>query len=520
MDQSLISFLLKVCVPIMLLSSTPGISAIELAPLFSDHMVLQRDTPLPVWGTAAPGESITVTFGTARQSTIADAQGRWRLTLPTQSASSSPATLLVTGSTRLAVKDVLVGEVWVCAGQSNMEFPLSREASATQALAAASHPNLRLMDWRAGTRYVFGAAFTPAQIKRLTPATYFQGHWETCTPASARDFSAIGYFFGKEINERSGVPVGLISLAVGGSPTEAWIRREALTADPDLKSLAQGNWLDNTVLGPWCRERGHQNLDKPLATGSVPGNDLGPAHPYEPSFLWDAGIARLIPFAIRGVLWYQGESNSQEDWRVRQHERLFPVLVHDWREQWKSGDFPFLVCQLSGIGTEKGYQSQFWPEFRDSQRRLASLVPNTGLIVTSDLGHPTDVHPRNKRDVGHRLALWVRANIFGEKLLFSGPLPRSAKPCGTSLVVSFQFAGTGLTTSDGKPPRGFEIAGKDEVFLPATAVINNTEVILSTPRITQPIVVRYAWKPFPDANLINNEDLSASTFTLRATPTP
>jgi sialate O-acetylesterase len=312
-----------------------------------------------------------------------DVNGDWKIVFDALPASAEGRELTVSGDDqKRTLRDVLVGEVWVCAGQSNMEFPLRGEATAPAALAEADIPNLRLNLWRFATQYVYATPFTKAQAERLTPERFYENQWQASSAQSARDFSAIGWFFGREIQQRLGVPVGMISLAAGGSPTEAWIRRAALQADPQLRSMVEGNWLDNKTLDDWCRERGHQNLDKPLTAGPMPGDDLGTNHPFKPSFLWEAGMARLIPFALRGVLWYQGESNSLAERRVQQHEQLFPLLVQDWRAAWRQSDLPFYFVQLSGIATERGYKSHFWPQFRDQQRRLAQ---GTGVSLDGGL---------------------------------------------------------------------------------------------------------------------------------------
>jgi sialate O-acetylesterase len=252
-----------------------------------------------------------------------------------------------------------------------------------------------------------------------------------------------------------------------------------------------------------------------LKDGTAPADDAGPNHPFKPGFLWDAGVARLTPFPVRGVIWYQGESNSLSPGRVRQHERLFPLLVADWRKQWGIGEFPFLYCQLSSIGTEKGYKAQHWPEFRDGQRRMLAVVPNSGMAVTSDLGHPSDVHPRDKKEVGRRLALWALAKTYGKKLAHSGPLARSVRREGATLVVDFDHADGGLKTADRKPPRGFEIAGEDGVYAAAGVSFGTATATLSNPKVAAPVSVRYGWRPYSDGNLVNGAALPASTFELR-----
>jgi sialate O-acetylesterase len=489
---------------------------ITLPPVFTDNLVLQRDRPVPVWGRADAGEKITVEFGGQKKSIGADAAGNWKVMLKPLHASTQPRELTVAGShaSRITCHSVLVGEVWLAAGQSNMEFPLSREQFAATEIPAATNSLLRLLNFSFAGQNFFSKPFGTNEVARQTPEKFYSGAWQSCSPDTVKKFSAVAYYFGKEISEKTSVPVGIIHCAVGGSPTEAWIRRGALESDSELRVMTHGNWLTNAVLDDWCRQRGHENLDACLASGvAVPGDDLGPNHSFKPSFLWDAGPARLAPFGIRGVLWYQGESNSLEERRVRQHEKLFPLLVRDWRAAWNV-EFPFLFCQLSSIRTNH-YQSAFWPEFRDQQRRFLDMIPNTGMAVTSDLGAPDDVHPRDKRDVGHRLALWALAKTYGGKNEFSGPQPELVWQDGSSLTVRFSHA-AGMKTSDDQIVRGFEIAGADGKFYPAAVVIAEGKIILSASEVSNPAAVRYGWKPFSDGNLVNADGLPASTFQMKS----
>jgi len=494
---------------------------LALAPVFGDNMVLQRDLPVPVWGTVGAGEGVTVTFADQTKSTKADASGKWRITLDPLPASFAPRNLSVKAaenrSTAVAHRqftNVLVGEVWLAAGQSNMEWPLAREAHAAVEIPAATNSRLRLLNLAFAGQYFFAKPFGSNELARMTPEKFYSGDWQECSPAAAKDFSAIAYYFGREVRQEVNVPVGIIHLAVGGSPTEAWIRRAALANDPELQAMARGNWLTNTALDEWCRQRGQQNFETGIKAGwPVPGDDLGPNHHFKPSFLWDAGPARLLPFAIRGVLWYQGESNALEPRRVAQHERLFPLLVRDWRAQWGQARLPFLYCQLSSISTNGGYKASCWPEFRDQQRRFLETIPDTAMAVTSDLGHPTDVHPRNKRDAGHRLALAALAQVYGKSGEYSGPGIQRAQRRQHQVILTFQHA-KGLTTSDGKPAVGFELAGDTGGFRPATAALENGKVVLTCPEIPEAGRVRYLWQPFPvpTQNLVNEAGLPASTF--------
>lgn len=498
-----------------------GAGPTSLAPVFTDSMVLQQEVPVSIWGVATSGDQVEVLYADQRKTAKADANGKWSVTLDPLKADSVPRDLKVlSSSAALIVRDVLVGEVWLAAGQSNMEWPLAKEAHTKAELPTADHPKIRLLNLAYAGQNYSARPFGPDVLKRLTPEEFYHGAWQPCSPRSAKHFSAVGYYFGKEVHQALDVPVGIINLAVGGSPTEAWIRREAMAENKDLAPLLTGDWLVNESLGQWCRQRGRENLALVLkAKADSPKGEAGPNHAFKPGFLWDAGISRLIPLPIRGVIWYQGESNSLELQRVRQHDRLFPLLVADWRKQWGIGEFPFLYCQLSSIGAEKGYKAQHWPEFRDGQLRMLARISNSGMAVTSDLGHPTDVHPRNKKEVGHRLALWALARTYHQKLAFSGPLAKSIRRDGPALVVTFDHADEGLRTSDGKPVAGFEISGEDGVFRPADVEIGKDKdtVTLNSNFIVEPVSARYGWQPFSTGNLINSASLPTSTFLLTLT---
>lgn len=485
---------------------------VELASAFSNHMVLQAGMPLRIWGRAEPGENIALTLWEVATATKADASGRWLIELPPQQPNAVPTTLRVVGNNTVELRDVLIGEVWVCAGQSNMEFALARATHAPQDFPQSSHSQLRLLDRRTATRFVSGAPFTPEQGRRLTAEDFYDGSWQLCEPDAANQFSAIGYFFGIALRSELSVPVGIIQVAVGGSPTEAWIRRECLAAETDLQPLIRGDWLENPNLGPWCKLRGRQNLGRLMTANTVPSDDLGPNHPFKPSFLWHSGVEPLVPLSIRGVLWYQGESNSLEKWRVEQHERLFPLLVHDWREQFAQSKLPFLICQLSSIGTAGGYKSEFWPDFRDQQRRLTQAIEGCGMVVTSDVGHPTDVHPRDKRTVADRLTRAALAVAYGKSSEYRGPSPQEAIFANHNVVLRFSHVTGRLLTGDGKPPASFELAGADRAFHAAGGTLQKDSVVLTSDAVAEPRFVRYGWQPYSLGNLVDAAGLPASTF--------
>ncbi len=483
-----------------------------LPPVFGNHMVLQADAPIPVWGHAISNAQVTVTLGRDIQRVRANEQGAWQVRLNSRVASDNPATMVIqSGDEQIEFTDVLVGEVWVCAGQSNMEWTLSQSIHGKEELFAVEYPRLRLLHLSGGARGSSGG-YTSQHLARLSPELFCQGQWTVASRESASSFSAVGWYFGRCLQQALNRPVGLICPAVGGTPTEAWIPREALEADPALKGLVAGNWLDNKRLGEFCRTRGEQNLLQAMQAGDmIPGDEFGPNHSFKPGFMWSAGIEPLIPYAIRGAIWYQGESNAETPARVREHGRLFPLLIEQWRTRWKQGDFPFLYVQLPALNRSE------WPWFREGQRRLLNQLKHVGMAITLDTGLPTNVHPPLKKPVGERLAKWALGTTYHQKShrTYSGPLVDASDRDGHTMVISFEQVGMGLKSADGRSLRHFEICGNDGVFQAATAKITGKHTIaVSSGRVNEPTHVRYAWLPFPDlqVNLVNSAGLPASPF--------
>ncbi|MCK4749666.1 MAG: hypothetical protein KAT15_21575, partial [Bacteroidales bacterium] len=360
---------------------TGDFGGLSIPDLFSDHMVLQRDEPILIYGKANAGERVTVYFAGNEISVNAAYDGSWHTKFNSMEA-GGPFELSVTAGRKITIRDILIGEVWLCSGQSNMAFLLKREKHGDDEIPKASHPDIRLFNFHA-VAWPGGGEFTGEEMQKINKGEYFiQGPWRQCTPESAAEFSAIAYYFGKELHEKLGVPVGLIHNAVGGSNTESWIDRKTLEFHPDFTDMLE-DWLHNEQVQDWCRMRAADNLQ----------NSENPRqlHPFAPSYLFSTGIKPLEKYPFRGVIWYQGESNAE---KIIQHEVLFKTMVSDWRRYFKDPDMPFFYVQLSSLNRET------WPAFRDSQRRLMSQIPNTGMVVTSDIGNPTDVHPTNKKDVG------------------------------------------------------------------------------------------------------------------------
>lgn len=470
---------------------TGNYGGLSMSSLYADYMVLQRDVPLDIHGTANTGDKITVEIGGQKASATADNQGKWSVVLSPIQAAEDLTLTITAGKQRKVFSHVAVGEVWLCSGQSNMAFMLCQAESGKEDIAAADDPQLRLFDMK-GRWETYDVAWPASCLDSLNHLQYFhETTWQPSTSTSASRFSAVGYYYGRMLRQKLGVPVGLICNAVGGAPTEAWVDRNSLeTSFPNILS----NWLQNDFIQDWVRGRAAKNLTNDQTK-------LG-RHPYEPCYLYESGILPLQRYPIKGVIWYQGESNAHNK---DAHAKLFNLLVDGWRQNWNNPDMPFYFVQLSSLNRPS------WPWFRDSQLRLMKEISNTGMAVSSDHGDSLDVHPRCKQPIGERLARWALAKTYGQDITPSGPVFSSVTRQADALIVSFLYA-DGLQTSDGKAPSCFEIAEEDGLFQPATATIEGNTVRLTSPTIKHPRYVRYAWQPFTRANLINGDQLPASTF--------
>lgn len=470
---------------------TGNYGGLSMSSLYADYMVLQRDVPLDIHGTANTGEKITVEIGGQKASTTADNQGKWSVVLSPMQAAEDLTLTITAGKQRKVFSHVAVGEVWLCSGQSNMAFMLCQAESGKEDIAAADDPQLRLFDMK-GRWETYDVAWPASCLDSLNHLQYFhETTWQPSTPASASRFSAVGYYYGRMLRQKLGVPIGLICNAVGGAPTEAWVDRNSLeTSFPNILR----SWLQNDFIQDWVRGRAAKNLTNDQTK-------LG-RHPYEPCYLYESGILPLQQYPIKGVIWYQGESNAHNK---DAHAKLFSLLVNGWRQNWNNPDMPFYFVQLSSLNRPS------WPWFRDSQLRLMKEISNTGMAVSSDCGDSLDVHPRRKQPIGERLARWALAKTYGQHITPSGPVFSSVTRQADALIVSFLYA-DGLQTSDGKAPSCFEIAEEDGLFHPATATIEGSKVRLTSSTIKHPRYVRYAWQPFTRANLVNADQLPASTF--------
>jgi sialate O-acetylesterase len=477
-----------------------GRADVILPAVFANHMVLQREHAIPIWGSAEPGEKITVLLGDDQARTVADAGGRWSVRMRPRPASHKPVELTIRGSNTVRISDVLVGDVWLCSGQSNMHWPLKLAEGGETEISKAADPGLRLLNFVARP-YTHGRHFDASELKLCQPEKYLSGRWAVCSSESTVDFSAVGYFFGRAMREHLQVPIGLIHNAVGGTPTEAWISRDSLAADPALRGILQANWLENPSIHPFCRSRAIMNM--PDLKQELFRAKRVYHHPYEPGFMHTAGIAPLAPFCIRGVIWYQGESNTHS---ARLHDVLFPTIVKEWRDLWHQGDFPFLFVQLPNKNS-----ADDWPAFRQSQLN-ASRLTQTGMAVTIDIGDPADVHPRDKREVGRRLSLLARRIAHNSPIESSGPVFHSAARIGRELHLEFAHAGDRLQVK-GKPGlSGFEIRGLDGLYIPVQARIRERSVIITLPGPDKPTGIRWAHASNPPSHLLNSEGLPASPF--------
>lgn len=474
---------------------------VKLASPFADHMVLQREMPVPVWGWADPGEKVTVSFAGKKTSATAGADGKWMMRLEALEASAESRDFIVSGKNTLALKDVLVGEVWLGSGQSNMDFVISRKRQyfagvieEEKEIAAANYPLIRM--------------FTGKAAKAYTPQDTVGGEWLVCSPGTVPGFSAVGYFFARQLQKEINVPIGIITEAFGASCAHAWIRREAMLDDPACKAVLDDFDARVKAFAPLTDEENKQ-WEEAAAKAKAEGK-RAPRKPrsdpvqdqHNATVMFNGMIAPIVPYAIRGVLWYQGES-------ITAPKELFPrwneLLITDWRKLW-GRELPFYFVQLAALDNASNS-----PQVREWQAE-ALKVPHTGMVVTLDVGDKKDVHPHNKAPVGDRLARLALANVYGKKIEFSGPRFQSATIAGDTVRVKFSHLGGGLVAKDG-PLKTFEIAGADGNFIAADAKIDGDTILVSSQAIAAPTTVRYAWSNYPEgANLFNAAGLPAAPF--------
>lgn len=477
-----------------------GVSAnadVRLPKILASHMVLQRQQPIHLWGWAEPDEQVTATLDGKTQSTVTDAIGHWQIYLPAMAA-GGPYQLNIKGTNQITLDDILIGDVWFASGQSNMEMPLKGFVGnavikdSDEEIRNSEHKDIRLFR-------------TPKRASDF-PQPDFDAVWTECTPQTAGDFSAVAYFFGRQIAKDEHVPIGLIDSTWGGTPVEAWISMGGLGSDASLIPVF-AEWaqmIKDSAEMPAILKAEKREEEKAKAEGRpAPAHDWHPDPvSWAPGGLFNGMVDAALDFRIKGVIWYQGESNAATS-RANMYELEFPELIKDWRMQWREGDFPFFFVQLANF--EAGSQS--YQTIREAQRRTLA-VRNTGMAVTIDIGTPGNVHPPDKQDVGARLALAAEAIAYGKHIEFSGPMFRETSFNGPELRVWFDHTTGGL-----KGTNGFEIAGADHKFVAATARIDGDSVVLTAAGVSQPRYARYGWANNPVVSLVNGEGLPASPFT-------
>jgi sialate O-acetylesterase len=475
---------------------------VRLPAVLGDHMAVQADMPIHFWGWADAGEKVEVKFRSQSASTTADADGKWSLYLAPEAA-GGPDPVEIAGKNRIELEDVLVGEVWVGSGQSNMVFPVRNSENPEKEIAAADYPEIRLFKVKLETA--------------AKPKDDVEGEWVVCSPKTAGEHSGVGYFFSRHLHEKTGKPIGFIQSAWGGTPAQAWTPYEDLDRDPALHPLLD-SWAETVAAYPRAAVRHEEQLARwkeeaaaAREAGKTPARapqaPRGPGHQHEPAALYNAMIAPLTEFPVRGVIWYQGENDAnQQNGYI--YDRLFRTMVESWRREWSSGPLPFLWVQLANFGRVP--ETSQWPELRESQMKSLGLA-GTGMAVAIDVGNPTDIHPRNKQDVGLRLALAARAIAYGEhELVYSGPMYRQVTAENGRMRLWFDHAGSGLVLRNGG--KGFQVAGPDGRFHVAEAEVDGETVLVSSPHVERPIAARYAWAADPQVSLFNKEGLPASPF--------
>jgi sialate O-acetylesterase len=464
---------------------------VKPAALFSDHMVLQQGMSVPVWGWADPNEKVTVTIAGQSQTVTAGADRKWMVHL-TDLKGPGPVEMTIAGKNSITIKDVLIGEVWLGSGQSNMEFSVSKSVKRfagvndeEKEIAAADYPKIRM--------------FTVKMSLSDTPVEDCEGSWEVCSPATVGAFSAVGYFFSRQLQKAIDQPIGFINASYGASVAQAWIKKEDLQSDPRFKSLLDD--LEKQKLAYAAAKAGTAPATQPAGRRA-----RGPANPvsnHSPYMLWNAMLHPVQPYAIRGALWYQGESIIGG---TEMYSQLMETLITTWRKQWGQGDFPFYFVQLAALDANSNK-----PEVREAQAKALS-IPNTAMAVTIDIGDKKNVHPKNKQELGDRLAKIARALVYNEKIEYSGPVYESMKVEGDSIRVKFGHTGGGLAAHDGEL-KTFLIAGADQKFVPATATIDGDTVVVKANEVKDPAAVRYAWNRWPGGcNLYNKDGLPAAPF--------
>jgi sialate O-acetylesterase len=500
-------------VPLLLTLQCAAHAEVKPHSLFCENAVLQQKAQVPIWGSAADGEKVTVEFCGQSLSTVAT-NGRWKVTLEPLDA-GGPFTMKIAGVNTITFTNVLVGEVWVCSGQSNMAFEMAGVRDAKKEIAEANFPQIRMWHVRHGIT-----------LEPQEQCDAFHNQWMLCTPATVGPFSAVGYFFARDLHQKLGVPIGMIHTSWGATSAAQWTSEEALLAEPKLKPVMDfkrkvvNDYIQSVLklvpeLQTWKTE-----TEAATAPGRAPQmppyiqQRLAPdplnLYTHLPTGVFNAMLNPITPASIRGVIWYQGEQDSSQ---AESYRTGFPTMIRDWRQRFRNPELPFLYVQISTINasTEQPQERSAWAELREVQATCLD-VPHTAMVVSADLGDVNDPHPRNKQDVGKRLARAARATVYGEKIAYQGPTYKQVKVENGKIRIHFDHLHGGLVTTDKEPPKGFAIAGEDKKFVWAKAKIDGNTVLVWSETVPQPVAVRYAWADMPLCNLTNKEGLPVVPF--------
>ncbi|MFM8379178.1 MAG: sialate O-acetylesterase [Planctomycetia bacterium] len=504
------SFLCVATAALALIAGGQARADVSLNNMFGDHMVLQQGIKNRVWGKADPGEAVTVTLGGQSKTATAGADGSWQVFLDPVMEYGGPHTLTVKGKNTVTFNDVLIGEVWVCAGQSNMQWSVKQSNDPDLEKAAAKFPNIRLV--------------SVPQVGVQEPQWNFNGKWAVCSPETVGDFSAVGYFFGRQLHQTLGVPVGLIDNAWGGSAAEAWVKRDKLAAHPDLKVIHE-RWQKEEAnfenakaefekkMAEWTAAAEKAKAEgKPEPAGKPQHPDARMKGNARPGNIHSGVLTPSIGYGIKGAIWYQGESNTA---RASQYRTLFPFMIQSWRDEWGLGDFPFYWVQLADFKAEKAEPAESdWAELREAQTLTMQKLPNTGEAVTIDIGEGKDIHPQNKQGVAKRLARWALAETYKvQGIVARSPRYTSMEKQGPKIVLSFADVAGGWRPFDVAEPVGFTIAGADKKFVAAKAkILPDGKIEVWSDAVAEPVAVRYAWADNPVCNMYSAAGLPLTPF--------
>lgn len=475
-------------------------------PFFDDNMVLQRDKPIKIWGKACPNEEVKIQLGADIFRTNTKLDSTWLVILPPQKTFGKSLKLIIsTIDTTITYSNILIGDVWLCIGQSNMEWPMFKEMHFESEIKNSHQSLLKFYNPVYSGKNTYNTPFNDSLIQQLNPNSFFKGSWQSCDSITLSQMSAVAFYFGKKIVEKTGIPIGLIHLAIGGAPLETFISFESMNNHKKFFKKTKGNWLENNNLPVWIRDRAKQNIGM---SNSVPCDELGKNHAFKPGFVFESGILSIKDIQIKGFICYQGESNAQEEDRVSEYEALFQLMVSDYRKLWNNKNLPVYFAQLSSIDTIK-YKGHLWPEFRNEQRKIALNTPNVWMAVTSDIGERNDVHPRNKRTVGERLSLLALNHTYGIDNNGDTPMPIKASYKNNKIIISFNKKDKLITQPYNTPLSGFSLDKNRFV----DAQLSKNKIIIASK--SKPKYVYYGWCPFSTGNLYNDNMIPSSTFKLR-----